>query len=113
MIKLHKDWKIYNNSIRDRCRDLIEFKIWNGIDLDQLENWRRNFKTDEERYFSACVLDSLIYRSNEQTYSLMHQMLYKNLNNLFRLLKRGDLQNFPYCLTDKIKDPLVRLVPAI
>jgi len=113
MITLPKDWKIYSNSIRDRCRDLIEYKIWAGIDLIKFDAWRNNFKTNEEKYFSACVLDSLIYRSNSQTYSLIHQILYKNLNNLFRILGEPDLQNFSECLVDRRNDPLVRLVPAI
>lgn len=113
MISLPKDWKIYSNAIRDRCRDLIEYKIWGGIDLIKFEAWRHNFKTDEEKYFSACVLDSLIYRSNSQTYSLINQMLYKNLNNTFRLLGESHLQNFPNCIIQTSIDPKVRLVPAI
>jgi len=113
MITLPKEWKIYTNSIRDRCRDLIEYKVWGGIDLIKFDAWRRNFQTDEEKYFSACVLDSLIYRSNSQTYSLINQMLYKNLNNMFRILREPDLQNFPACLIDRRVDSLVRLVPAI
>ena len=113
MITLPKEWKIYSNSIRDRCRDLIEYKIWGGIDLIKFDAWRNNFKTDDEKYFSACVLDSIIYRSNSQTYSLINQILYKNLNNLFRILGEHDLQNFPACLIDRRNDPLVRLVPAI
>jgi hypothetical protein len=113
MITLPKDWKIYSNSIRDRCRDLIEYKIWSGIDLNRFEMWRQNFKTDAEKYFSACVLDSLIYRSNPQTYALINQMLYKELNNLFRVLGISDLQNFPHCLMEKYRDPLIRLIPCI
>lgn len=113
MITLPKEWKIYANAIRDRCRDLIEYKIWSGIDLIQFDTWRHNFTTDEEKYFAACVLDALIYRSNAQTYSLINQMLNKNLNNLFRMLGEPDLQNFPECLVDRKVDPLIRLVPAI
>ena len=113
MITLPKEWLDYNNTIRDRCRDLIEFKIWSGIDLNSFEAWRQNFKTDEEKYFSACVLDSLIYRSNTQTYSLINQLLFKNLNNLFRILGEAALQNFPECLRQTTTDPLVRFIPAI
>ena len=113
MITLHKDWKIYSNSIRDRCRDLIEYNIWGGIDLVKFEAWRHNFKTDEEKYFSSCVLDSLIYRSNSQTYSLINQMLYKNLNNTFRIMGETGMQNFPECLIDRNNCNLVRLVPSI
>jgi hypothetical protein len=110
MITLPKEWKIYSNSIRDRCKDLIEYKIWSGIDLTQFELWRHNFKTDKEKYFCACLLDSLIYRSNQQTYSLINQMLQMNLNNLFRMLGETALQDFPDCLVERYKDPMIRLV---
>jgi len=113
MITLPKEWKTYANAIRDRCRDLIEYKIWSGMDLMQFDTWRQNFITDDEKYFSSCLLDSLIYRSNPQTFSLINQILTKNLNNLFRTLMEPNLQNFPHCLFDITKDPMIRLVPVI
>jgi hypothetical protein len=113
MITLPKDWTIYSNSIRDRCRNLIDFKIWGGIDLDQFDAWKNNFRTDEEKYFSTCILDSLIYRSNKQTYSLIEQMLYKDINNLFRLIGEPGLEILPNCFMQRNTDPLIRLVPAI
>ena len=70
MITLPKEWKTYADAIKDRCRDLIEYKIWSGLDLMQFDTWRQNFITDEEKYFSSCLLDSLIYRSNPQTFQL-------------------------------------------
>lgn len=112
-INLPKDWKIYSNAIRDRCRDLIEFKIWSGIDINQFESWRKNFTTDEEKFFCARVLDALIYRSNQQTYALIEQVLTKNFNNIFRVLNKSHLNSFPSCLKDEKNDPLIRLVPVI
>jgi hypothetical protein len=113
MIKLNKDWKIYSNSIRERCQDLIQLKIWNGIELDTFHAWRNNFNSDEEIYFSACVLDSLVYRSNSQTFSLIDDLLYRNIANLFRNLKNDKFLDFPHCLIGKKMDPLIRLIPAI
>lgn len=113
MITLPLDWQVYYNSIIDRCKDFIDLKIWNGITKIKLDIWLRNFITDEEKYFAACILDSLIYRSNEQTFSLIHQLLYKNLNNLFRELGLNDFQCFPENLKDHNADPLIRLVPLI
>jgi hypothetical protein len=112
MFTLPKDWKIYYNSIRERCRNLIDLKIWGGIEHNQFNLWRKNFQSDEEKYFAACIMDSLVYRSNEQTLSLIHQLLYRNLNNAFRILKIK-LDNFPKILQDPTKDPLIRLVPVI
>lgn len=44
-----------------------------------------NFTTDEERYFAACVLDSLIYRSKDQTLALIRQLFQRSLPDLTRL----------------------------
>jgi hypothetical protein len=113
MIKLPKDWKTYHDSVRDRCRNLIDLKIWNGIDIHQFEMWRQNFTSDEEKYFSACVLDSLVYRSNEQTYSLINELIYKNINNLYRTLDLNNLTYFPTNMQNPLVDPLIRFVPVI
>lgn len=113
MITLPKEWKTYADSIRDRCRDLIEFRIWSGIDINQFDTWRNNFITNEEKYFASCVLDSLIYRSNIQTYSLINQLLYKDLNNLFRLIKLSSFPDFPKVMTNPWHDPMIRMVSVI
>jgi hypothetical protein len=113
MITLPKDWKVYYNQMRDRCRDLIEFRIWGGIDINQFDLWRKNFRTDEEKYFSACVMDAIIFRSNEQTFSLINQLLFRDLNNHFRIQGLEEFQNFPGNLIDVYHDPKVRLVPVI
>ena len=53
----------YINQIVDRCCDLIDTKIWDGLDKVRIHAWMRNFASPEERYFGAAVLDALIYRS--------------------------------------------------
>lgn len=112
MIKLPKEWTTYSDAIRDRCRDLIEYTIWNGIELHMFDKWRKNFKTDEEKYFASCVLDSLIYKSNQQTYALIKDNLSKNLVNQFRLLDLG-ISDFPNSIINPLVDPLIRFVPVI
>jgi hypothetical protein len=113
ILPLPKHWSTYYNSIRDRCQSLIDLKIWSGIDINSLNAWKKNFKSDEEKYFSACILDSLIYRSNDQTYSLIHQLLYKNLNNLLRSEGIQSLTKFPLNIQTVNPDPLVRFVPVM
>ena len=112
-LSLPKDWNTYFNSIRDRCQNLVELGIWSGLDINRLNAWKQNFKTDEEKYFSACVLDSLMYRSNQQTYSLIHQLLYKNLNNLVRINKIEGLGTFPTNMQQLTDDPMIRFVPVV
>lgn len=64
--KLPKDGAIYTEEVLGRCRDLISFGLWTGIEPFRLDQWVRNFVSDEERYFCAKVLDFLIYRSDPQ-----------------------------------------------
>lgn len=77
----------YIKEITERCEELINLGIWSGIDIQRLRNWRANFKTDEEKYFSTCVLDSLIYRSEKQTVALIAQLFERALPDLARTTK--------------------------
>lgn len=69
----------YINTVRDRCHDLIQYKIWTGVKSIDLRRWLNNFSNDLESYFAACILDALIYRSNDQTLSLASELFTKKL----------------------------------
>jgi hypothetical protein len=117
MIKLPPEWKVYYNTIRERCEDLIELGIWTGIDHVKLDLWRKNFSTDEERFLSACLLDALTYRSGKQIYSLIYEQLFRCLPNFFNLQlstsSNAELFNFPNCLQQNLYDPQIRLTAVI
>jgi hypothetical protein len=49
--------EIYTNQVFDRCESLIEAKLWDGLNLDSLRGWLKNFTNDVEKYFAACLLD--------------------------------------------------------
>jgi hypothetical protein len=68
-----------------RSLDLIGRGIWSGIKPVRLNRWFKNFGTEEERYFAACVLDHLIYRSDEQTTALAVHLFHRSLVDLARL----------------------------
>lgn len=70
--------------IVSRSNDLIARGIWSGIKPVRLNRWFKNFNTDEERYFAACVLDNLIYRSDEQTTALAIHLFRRSLIDLAR-----------------------------
>ena len=108
---------IYIEEVVARCRDLIQSGIWAGIHIAKLRSWLNNFHTDEEKYFAACLLDSLIYRSEQQTVALIRQLLQRTLPDL----TRGDPTPFGY-LNDWIgllttdpsaQDPRMRLVAVV
>lgn len=113
MITLPTNWKTYSHAVRDRCRDLITYKIWEGIDINRFYMWRKNFKTDEEKFFASCILDSLVYRSNTQTFSLINQLLFRDINNLLKIIDLKLPNDFPYNITSDNIDPQIRLVPVI
>ncbi|WP_018623043.1 phosphoribosyltransferase-like protein [Spirosoma luteum] len=112
---LPNSWKLYDQSIDERCQDLIDYRIWEGISLDQYRLWRRNFSTDEEKFLRACILDSLLYRSKSQTIAMLEDNIYKNINNTFRLNPPppNALKSFPECLRSEVADPNIRIVLAL
>ena len=115
--KLPKFAHQYGAGIIQRCEDLITAGIWGGLHINRFRRWLNNFLTDEERYFSACVLDALIYRSDDQTLALTRQLFQRVLPDMTRKSApvRGSVDDW----VDQLKvqhpqaDPHVRLVPVI
>ena len=111
-----KNGEIYISQVLERCFDLISKKFWEGLSKSSLKTWMNNFKTDEERYFATCCLDSFIYRSEEQTVALMRQLFDVILpNNLFKNLHESNLNiNFSHeQLVKSSIDPGFRLIPIM
>jgi hypothetical protein len=77
----------------------------------------KNFTTDEEKYFAACVLDSLIYRSKSQTIALIRQLFQRALPDLTRLdpSPMGHIEDWQELLHAQSPkgDPGIRLVAAV
>lgn len=112
--RLPRDGAIYCQSIFSRCLDLIAYGLWSGIEPHQLQRWISNFKTEEERYFAARVLDSLIYRSGQQTIALSKQLFQRVIPDLARRVGLdGSLNRVYRALRNKDIDPGVRIVPVI
>ena len=111
--QLPKDAAIYTPSIFDRCRLLVAYNVWSGIQQHRLDAWIGNFRTEEERYFAAKVLDSLIYRSKDQTVALMRQLFQRAVPDLERSRSISpSLRNVYDTLRCKT-EPNVRVVPVL
>src|SRR5258708_22000014 len=53
----------YTRDIVQRCEDLIQAQIWQGLEVPELRAWLNTFDGPLEAYFASCLLDALIYRS--------------------------------------------------
>ncbi len=51
--------------VNRKCQGLIELGIWD-IDRARYSGWLNQFARDDERFFSSCILDCLMYRNREQ-----------------------------------------------
>lgn len=112
--RLPKDGNIYTEAIFARCRELISYGIWSGIQQTRLQSWIANFQTPAERYFAALVLDLLVYRSDDQTVSLLRQLLSRVIPDLARIsgLSTAVRMSYQAARLNAI-DPKVRVVPVI
>jgi len=117
VFQLPKDWRVYTEQILERCASLIQYRIWGDFHSSRLRRWMNNFTTDEERYFAACVLDSLIYRSKDQTLALIRQLFQRSLPDLTRLdpTPSGAIEDWQELLrTSQVSgDPGLRMVAVV
>jgi hypothetical protein len=106
----------YIEEVVERCKNLIQCGIWAGLHMTRLRSWLKNFCTYEERYFSACILDSMIYRSEQQTVSLVRQLLQRTLVDRTRTdpTPLGSLNDWIGLLrAPRGQDPHLRLVAVV
>jgi hypothetical protein len=113
--RLPPDGRTYITAIVDRCKELINCGIWGDLDILRFEAWLNRFHTEQERYFAACVLDNLIYRSKGQTVAMLEQLFQRVLPDLTRLdpTPIGPIDNLLHHLKSSRPDPGIRLVPAV
>lgn len=64
---------------------LIGLGIWKGMDSNDFKAWLKNFKTSQEQYFAAWVIDWLVYRNEEHVESMLFDLLTRHLHNQWRL----------------------------
>jgi hypothetical protein len=113
--QLPPDARTYIQAILERCNQLILCGVWGDLDILRLNAWLNNFQTEPERYFAACVLDNLIYRSKKQTIAMLEQLFQRVIPDLTRLdpTPIGSIDNLLQDLKKARPDPGVRLVAAV
>jgi hypothetical protein len=112
--RLPRDGSIYADKIFSRCRDLISYHFWSGMPQHRLDAWIANFRTPEERYFAARVLDALIYRSDDQTLALLRELITRVIPDYARIHGLPpQLQDMYLKLRSPSMDPGIRIVPVL
>lgn len=69
----------------NQSQSLIRLGIWEGVRIDDLLTWRKNFTTDTEKIFAAYVLDHLVYRNVQHMTAMLYDVLTRHLHNEWRL----------------------------
>lgn len=107
-----KNYALFDD-VLDRFRVLLKKRVITGIDETTLERWIGNFNTNEERYFAACVLNRLIFRSQAMVESSIDHLLHCILPTFLRqhdLFPHEDIERFLCALQTKNPDYHVRFV---
>ena len=110
--KLPTDGPTYTDHIITRSKDLIAHNIWQGLEEVRLSKWLNNFTSAEHRYFAARVLDTLMYRSDSQTKSMLIHLFHRTIPDVAR---HYSLASELYSAYDRLQtetEPNIRLVPV-
>lgn len=68
----------FEESVR-RFKLLLQKQVLTGIELSSLNRWLSNFRSDEEKYLAAHLLNSLIYRSEQMLCSSFQHLIHSEL----------------------------------
>jgi len=113
VFRLPGDAVIYARDVFERSRNFVTYRLWDGLERHRLDAWINNFKTDEERYFAAKILDALIYRSRAQAVAMMREMFQRKIPDLQRRRKISPELSKVYSALKGEKDPNLRIVPVL
>jgi hypothetical protein len=73
--KLPENWEDNIQDIVERCYDLIDVGYFKQFDKSVLDDWLSNFKTQEEKYLAAQILNNLHYRNEKALIAMFKQIL--------------------------------------
>lgn len=105
--------QLYIDRIYGRCDNLVRSQIWAGINRNELNMWFSSFSSLEEQYFAAIILDSLVFRSADQTKALMIQGLQRCIPQLLMNDGYFDRYRGKWLETLSKSGVPIRLVPVL
>jgi hypothetical protein len=105
---------------KTRVKKLIQAGFWRGISVQDLERWCGEFRTPQELELLSFLLDSLVFRSQNQITGLIHQLFDTQLSQVINweedLGANSESRSLFDILTLKYPDNRInkiRLVPVI
>jgi len=86
------DWsESFYDDICAKSETYIHSGYWDDIEVRHLRNWLTNFKTKEEKYLAACILDSLVYRSRRMVNSSIDEIAITRIPSFLKEKKIEDV----------------------
>ncbi|MBE4609652.1 phosphoribosyltransferase-like protein [Vibrio navarrensis] len=83
-IKITQNHVNIYESVINIAYKLIKYNYWDRISRSDLDAWLDNFETDEEKYLSAGILLSIIYRNDKSTKSFAANIIQIKLPNILK-----------------------------
>lgn len=104
--------------VQVRSGDFIDARIWDGVKKEKIENWLGGFSEIEEKLVMACLLERLVYRSEEQVVAMAIQLFQRVLPSLlvntpFNMFRRSWIKSLSTYRKQDIREFPVRIVPII
>jgi len=81
MINIYQDSQVFTNVVFESTKKLIKNKVW-PINPLEYKAWMKNFVTKEEQFLCACLLDSLLFRTDEQVIASYHSIFNQHIPTL-------------------------------
>lgn len=107
-------WESYFRQIKMCYEALIRERVIQGISPTTLGAWYNNFKTAEEKYFAAHLLDSFIFRTEPMLVAACRQIMTKTLPQILTKLgcEFGSVPDFLSAMQVNDHDKKVIFVPV-
>jgi hypothetical protein len=108
-LHLPENAEYFVESVKNDSRQLIERGLWD-IRMVRFDSWIKQFCGPEEEFFSACLLDQLIFRTAQQFEAGLRSLFRSNLNG--QLFPDASDLELLRKLSER-SEPRIRVVPVI
>ena len=74
------------DDVVEKSDQYIDSGYWDDLEKLNLRSWLTNFNTSDEKYFAACLLDSLVYRTRRMVNSSLDEVASTRIPNFLKEL---------------------------